>query len=244
MEYGIAILKSFTSERSALGITEMSDIVGISRSTTHRYVITLVELGYLEQDTHRKYRLAGNAARPGLNLLDTIRQRHPAKAILEDLRDETGCTVGMGLLDGTQVLYVHRIFSHNKGQFEADGNRAAGAHIPSYCTAMGKALLASLSDGEFHKLLSSMHLERFTPNTIMTRAALTASIEQSRKDKFAVGNEEYIEGARSFAVPIPDKSGTSTYAIELTSPADTYTLKQLVAFARRPVKRAAELISL
>jgi IclR family pca regulon transcriptional regulator len=243
MEYSIAVLESFTAERHTLGIAEMSVMIGISRSTTHRYAATLVELGYLEQDGHRKYRLARRAAQPGLSLLDTMRKKHHAQAILKDLRDETGCTVSMGLLDRAHVLYIYRTFSHQKGQFEADGNLTAGAHVPTYCTAIGKTLLGSLSDGEFRKLLSSMHLERLTPNTITTRASLTSSIEQCRKDRFAVSDEEYVKGARSFGVPIPDKSGTSIYAIELTSPVSAYTMKQLTVFARGPVKHAAELIS-
>lgn len=243
MEYGVAILESFTAKRHTLGIAEMSDIVGLCRSTTHRYASTLVGLGCLEQDSNRKYRLAARAAQPGLSLLNTMRKKHDAQTILEDLRDEMGCTVSIGLLDRARVLYVYRVFSHQKGQFDADGNLTAGAHVPAYCTAIGKALLASLSDGEYRNLLSSMHLKRLTPNTISTRALLTNSIEQCRKDRFAVSDEEYIKGARSFAVPIPDKSGTSIYAIELTSPAGSYTMKQLVAFVRRPVMHAAELIS-
>jgi response regulator of citrate/malate metabolism len=54
LERGLAILESFTPERSMLGIAEIADPLGMSRSTTHRYVITLVELGF--QSANRKYR--------------------------------------------------------------------------------------------------------------------------------------------------------------------------------------------
>ncbi len=54
LEYGVAILESFSSEHQTLGIADISEIVGISRSTTHRYAMTLVALGYLEQDSTRK----------------------------------------------------------------------------------------------------------------------------------------------------------------------------------------------
>src|ERR1700723_223939 len=58
LERGLAILECFTPERPLQGIAELADALGMSRSTTHRYVITLVALGYLRQGERRKYRLA------------------------------------------------------------------------------------------------------------------------------------------------------------------------------------------
>jgi DNA-binding IclR family transcriptional regulator len=89
LEYGVAILESFTASRPALRISELAGIVGISRSTTHRYATTLVELGYLEQDSKRRYRLTHNAARAGMAAISRVRQETPARAVLEDLRDQT-----------------------------------------------------------------------------------------------------------------------------------------------------------
>jgi DNA-binding MarR family transcriptional regulator len=57
LERGLAILGCFTPDRLVLGIANIADELGMSRSTTHRYVITLVALGYLEQGASRKYRL-------------------------------------------------------------------------------------------------------------------------------------------------------------------------------------------
>jgi IclR family pca regulon transcriptional regulator len=144
LEYGVAILESFTASRSALRISELADIVGISRSTTHRYATTLVELGYLVQDSKRRYRLTHNAARAGMAAISRVRQETPALAVLEDLRDQTQHTVSMGLLDGACALYVYRLHGHRAGQFEADGNVGVGARVPAHSTAVGKALLASL----------------------------------------------------------------------------------------------------
>ena len=57
LERGLAILSCFSGERPIRGIADLADELGMSRSTTHRYVVTLVALGYLEQDAQRKYRL-------------------------------------------------------------------------------------------------------------------------------------------------------------------------------------------
>src|SRR5258708_38071732 len=57
LERGLAILGCFTSEHPVMGIADIADELGMSRSTTHRYVTTLLALGYLEQGRSRKYRL-------------------------------------------------------------------------------------------------------------------------------------------------------------------------------------------
>jgi IclR family transcriptional regulator, pca regulon regulatory protein len=243
MEYGIAILECFTAERQTLGIADMADMLGRSRSTAHRYAITLVELGCLEQDNKRKYRLSHNAARPGMAVIDTVRLENPAWAILEDLREKTGCTVSMGVLDGARALYIYRLFAHGAGQFEADGDLGVGAHVPMHCTAIGKALLASLPKGEFSKLLSEMRLERSAPNTITTKTLLTEEIERVRKKRIAVSDGEHVKGARSIAVPVTGRSGAPTFAIEVTAPTGAYTMQDLLARVGPPLKQAAKQIS-
>src|SRR5258708_39327263 len=68
LERGLAILGAFTPERTALGISELALALGLTRSTTHRYVATLARLGYLYQDeSTRKYRLRPRPLRLGLS---------------------------------------------------------------------------------------------------------------------------------------------------------------------------------
>ena len=109
LEYGLALLETFTAQRPALGVSEIADLLQISRSTAHRYASTLVQLGWLQQDHKRRYQLTTIAANPGAAVLGEVRQTIRARSILEDLRDQTGHTVGLALLDGTDALYVHRL---------------------------------------------------------------------------------------------------------------------------------------
>lgn len=241
-EYGLAVLQAFTAERPTLGIADIADLTGLARSTTHRYAMTLVRHGYLEQDNKRKYRLARRAAQPGISFVDTIRLEHSALTILKDLRDQTGCTASMGLLSGTRVLYIYRLFSHGFGQYEADGDLGVGTYVPVYCTAVGKVLLASLSADDLRKRLLQISLKRVTPNTITSKALLTSAIDQAGRNGIATSDEEYIKGARSVAVRITDRSGPSALAIELTAPASAYTMEKFVASVGQPLKHAAGLI--
>ena len=86
LERGLAILSCFTAKRPVLGIADIADELGMSRSTTHRYVITLVALGYLEQGASRKYRLGLRVTDLGMSALNSTGLREHAHPYLEELR--------------------------------------------------------------------------------------------------------------------------------------------------------------
>lgn len=243
LEYGIAILESFSREYQALGIAEMADIVGISRSTTHRYAITLVALGYLEQDDKRKYRLSAQATGPGSAAIGAIRNAAPALMALKELRDEVGHTVSMGVLDGDRVLYVYRLLSHRTGQYAIDMDLGVGAHIPVYCTAMGKVLLASISDAQRRELLAGLELVPYGPRSVTAKSKLTAQLDRIRTREAVVSDEELFEGARSIAVLVPRPANEHPLALEVTVPSSAYSAKQLLAEIGPILKRTARTIS-
>src|ERR1700677_2691274 len=108
LERGLAILTCFTPDRPVLGIANIADELGMSRSTTHRYVITLVALGYLEQGASRKYRLGLKVTDLGMSALNATGLREHAHPYLEELRQRTSYTASLAVLGGAEVLYVER----------------------------------------------------------------------------------------------------------------------------------------
>jgi IclR family pca regulon transcriptional regulator len=243
LEYGVAILECYSGERQELGIAELADIVGISRSTTHRYAITLVELGFLEQDAKRKYRLARHAADAGRVVIGELRKQVPARAVLEELRDDIGHTVSMGVLDGERVIYVHRLPGHRPGQYAIDDGLGVGASVPVYCTALGKVLLASLSDAEQRELIASLKLEKHTPNTMVDRRKLAVALDQVSPRGVVVSDEEHRPGSRSIAALVPRPRSEHPLAIDVTVPSSAYTASRLVKEVGPRLKRAAKLLA-
>ncbi len=243
LEYGVAILESFSGGRQTLGIADIADVVGVSRSTTHRYAMTLVALGYLEQNSKRKYRLARHAADPGGAAIGAIRREVAARAVLEELREQTGHTVSMGVLNGARVIYVHRLLAHGVGQYSADHDLGVGAGIPAYCSALGKVLLASISDAERRELLETIKLEPRGPNTIEERDELAAELDRISTRGVVVSDEELFAGSRSIAALVPRPRSEHPAAIEVTVPSSAYTVEQLRKRIGPRLKRAAKLIS-
>src|SRR5947207_14384842 len=119
LERGLAVLSSFQSAQPLLGVSDLSRVVGLSRSTTHRYVATLAALGYLEQDADsRKYRLGPRVLDLGFSAINSMELREISVPHLQQLSDETGYTVNMGILDGTDVVYIERCRSSQQGRSE------------------------------------------------------------------------------------------------------------------------------
>jgi IclR family pca regulon transcriptional regulator len=244
LEYGLALLECFSAVRPACQISELADALEISRSTTHRYAQTLQALERLERDRRRRYRLAHLAAGPGLAAIGAIRRETPAaRRILEDLREQTGHTVSMATLDGTHALYLQRFFAHGVGQYAADLEHGVGAHVPLHCTAIGKALLASLTEPQQRAVIASLTLEEEGPNTVKTKRALAEELDRVRATGgIATCDEEQAWGVRSIAAAIPQSGRSRPLAVSVTVPTRRYTLSRMITMIGPQVRAAAERI--
>jgi IclR family pca regulon transcriptional regulator len=216
LERGLAILSAFSSARPLLGVSDLAREVGLSRSSAHRYIATLAALGYLEQDrATRRYRLGPRVLDLGFSAINSMELRQLASADLQDLSDATGHTVNMAVLDGIDVLYIERCRSSSRSQRDIDLNLHVGSKLPSYCTSMGKVLLADLPPVELEERLAQMDLARRGPNTITARARLREELARVRVEGVAVNNEELAYGLRSIAVGVRGADGNTVAAINL-----------------------------
>jgi IclR family transcriptional regulator, pca regulon regulatory protein len=246
LEYGLAMLECFTSQQGCAGVVDLAAALALGRSTAHRYASTLHALGYLEQDENRKYRLSTRALEPAIAALGMVRAYARAGGILADLREHVGHTVGLGALDGTRAVYVHRLHAHRSGQHAADLDLRAGASVPLHCTALGKALIASLADRERCGLIGELDLTRQGPRgprRIASRRALTAEVEKIRAHGLSLSDEEQAPGVRSLAVSAQPPGAPWPMAIDVTVPASDWTMGQLGRELGPPLSEAAARIS-
>jgi IclR family pca regulon transcriptional regulator len=239
-----AIQSTFASGRELLGISELARQLALSRSTVHRYVVTLAALGYLEQDgVTRRYRLGPRVLDLGFAAVNAMPLRELAAPHLQGLSDETGHTVNMAILDRTDILYVERCRSTGRGQREIDLDLHVGSRLPAYCTSMGKVLLAFRPDAERDALLARIDFAKRGPNTLTSRAALAAELRRVREDGVAVNNEELAFGLRSIAVPVRDSSGEVVAAINLAAHRSWVSMDDLLRRLGPSLRATASAIS-
>lgn len=228
LERGLAILGCFTPKRPVLGIADIADDLGMSRSTTHRYVITLVALGYLEQGASRKYRLGLRVTDLGMSALNSTGLREHAHPYLEELRQRTSYTTSLGVLEGTEILYVDRVRSFRRGQGAIDLSLHTGSRLPAYCTAMGKLLLANLPDAQQREQIAQVKLTKRAPNTITSKKALREELEEIKSAGFAVNDQELAADLYAIAAPVRNEARDVVAAVNLAAPAGMITLEELV----------------
>jgi IclR family pca regulon transcriptional regulator len=243
LQAGLAILNCFSAKQPVLGIAKLADELHMSRSTTHRYASTLVALGYLEQDQARRYRLAPRVADMGMSVLDSMALRGKAREHLRELREQTGRTASLAVLDGTQIRYVDRMRGWRRGQHAVDLDLGSGARVPAQCTAMGKVLLAYLPDREREQSIGELELTRRGPKSITSKKALRAELQRVREEGVALGDEELAPGVRTIAAPVIGPDGEVIAAVGIPVPADAYSLEELRKSLGPPVSAAAKRIS-
>lgn len=226
LERGLAILACFTADRPVVGIAEIAGELAMSRSTTHRYVSTLTALGFLEQDASRKYRLGLRVTDLGLSALSATGLREHAHPFLRELCRRTYYTASLGVLDGGEALYVDRVHSVRHTRHVAD--LAMGSRVPAHAGSMGKLLLACLSEPERGELLEGMTLSRLGPNTIVSRHALEAELEEIEREEFAVDDEELSAGVCSIAAPVRNAAREVVAAVTMEALCSAISLERFV----------------
>jgi len=163
VERALQILDLFNEQATELKITDISKQMGLSKSTLHSLLKTLQLHGYIDQNPENgKYRPGMKLVERGHFVVSTMDIRQKAKHWLTDLSERTGQTTHLGILDGREGVYIEKI----EGKLAAIAYSRIGRRLPVHATAIGKVLIAWLSDAELNTLLDGYEYTTFTPATL------------------------------------------------------------------------------
>jgi IclR family transcriptional regulator, pca regulon regulatory protein len=244
LERGLAVLCIFSPDRPALGISELARELGLTRSTTHRYVATLATLGFLEQDdVTRKYRLGPRVLDLGFSMLGSLGLREIAAPHLRRLTEATGHTSNLAIRDDTDVILIDRVRGRRGRYHHLEFSLHVGSRIPAYCSATGKALLAFLPRPDLERLLERIDLVQRGPRTLTGKKALLAELDQVRRTGIATNDEELESALRSIAAPIRSRSGEVVASVNVAVPWSPTTMSELVSRLGPAVRATADKIA-
>lgn len=214
-----AILRAFTHDRPVLHFSEIVEAVGLPKSTTHRLLLTLIDVGFMVQRQDGTYALGIGVFEVGSLAFANISLRAIAQPFVRQLMDETQETVHMGVLDGFEVVSLERASSPHSLRAEV----YVGKRAPLHCTAVGKAILAFVENDPWLQQFEARGLARFTAATITRADALRSELDAVRKRGFAVDNEEHEVGVRCVGAPIRDASGAVVGSLSISGPSARVT---------------------
>jgi len=212
VEKCFVIIDCLHAGRRLMTLDEITQATGYKKTTCFRLLKTLRNLGIVElSPATKKYQYGPRLAVIGLTALKNMNLRNTALPILQRLRDETGETVNLTILSGSEILYVERIMS----DYLVNVNVNIGDRLPVHCASMGKVVLAYLPEDRLETILSSISFEKKTDNTIISRSALIGELEQIRSKGYAINDEELEKGLRAVAAPIFNYTGEAFAATNI-----------------------------
>lgn len=209
------ILDCFTFDKPELSVSEVSDATGLHKSTAHRILVALKYSGFVEQSQETaKYSLGIKLFKLGHQAIARLNLPDIARPYLRALMEETEETVHLAVLDNEQVLYLDKV----EGAHALRMPSRVGRHIPTYCTSLGKAMLSCLDESEVRRILRGQPLMRYTDGAVTNLGELLGELKKTRKQGYAVDNEETEVGLRCVGAPIRDCMGEMVGAVSVAGP--------------------------
>jgi DNA-binding IclR family transcriptional regulator len=234
VERALDVLQCFTSQTPELTMSQISDRIGINKSTVHRLLLTLERNRFVERD------LSTGMYRPGLRLLQiaslAMEQnslRRIASPFLHGLCSEYRENVNLALLDGADVIYVDVAEGSQRVKLAA----APGQRLPAFSTASGKAILAFLPEERVRHILER-GMPHYTATTVSSLEQFFEDAVQIRERGFAISEQEFEEGINAIAAPICNQPIGS---ISIAGPAYRLTRERMLALGPRLLETARDI---
>jgi IclR family KDG regulon transcriptional repressor len=210
-----AILEEVARHREGIGLADLRRLVGLHNSTTFHLAKTMVALGYIRQEKETKrYRIGRPLFALAASALDEIEMVNVATPVLEELARQTGESSHFAVRMGDAIVVIAR--TGGPGAFQLTDR--VGVVRPAHCTALGKAILASLQPDQLARLIKRAGLKPSTEKSITEASILTREIEEIRRTGVAYDDGEFNLEVRCVAVPVSDFTGKTIGAIGVSGP--------------------------
>jgi IclR family acetate operon transcriptional repressor len=210
------LLQVAESPPPGLTLAACTSILGYSKPTTQRILRTLVSRSFLTYDEELGvYSLGVANVQLGSEYLSRLDLRKTALPEMRRLVETTGETAHLGVMTGTDVVYVELVDSPNPVRIFS----RVGAAVPAYATAIGKALLAFTDETQLDDHVPAEFTPR-TRNTHTSRVSLDDDLAMIRERGYAIDDEENRDGIRGYAAPIFDHTDVVVAAVSVGGPSD------------------------
>ncbi|MFI7635848.1 IclR family transcriptional regulator C-terminal domain-containing protein [Nonomuraea sp. NPDC049400] len=236
LERGLAVIKAFDHTRPQLTSTEVAKITGLDRAAARRFLLTLVDLGYVMTDG-RLYSLRPRILELGYAYLSSLSLPEVALPHMEQLVGEIHETCSLGVLDGNDVVFVARVPVKRLMTVPI----MVGSRFPAYPTSMGRVLLSGQSGQQLDDYLAAVELEPITEHTVTDPDRLRAIVREAGAQGWAIVDQEIDDGSRSIAVPVRDAAGRVLAALNVSMLAGRGSAEAMSDFLPAMRRAAAQI---
>ncbi len=225
-------------QREGARLVDITDAIGVSKSTAHQYLSTLVDLGYLKK-TDQEYTLGHKFLNHGINARKQYEITKVCRPPLENLVEETQEMAWVTVEEQGKAVYLDKVKGNRAVQTLAKVGTSAHLHYLS----SGKAMLACMSDEEVHEIIDRYGLPAKTEHSITDLDRLFEELEEIREQGYAVNNSEATPGVRAVGAPVM-VNGDIYGAIAVTGPENRLDEETLEETIVKPLLSATNEIEL
>lgn len=215
LEYALRIIEYVAFSDTPVTFKDVCSKFDLSKSTLHNILQTLLNMNYLTKDARTaEFSVGVRCFEVGNSYLMSDPFYEEAKDIVRNLSIETNETTHLGILEGTDVIYLYKFDTTQPFRLCSQVGRRRPAHM----TAIGKALLSSCPDEKLMSLYPEENLPTCTSRTISTRQELLRQIREIRETGVAYEEEESVPYIKCYATPVLDHYGVAIAAISIAMP--------------------------
>lgn len=236
VDRALTILQTF-SFYEELGVTEISKLIGLNKSTTYGLLSTLYEKGYVDKRLNGKYCLGLKLLEMGQYVQNRLDVRNIARPILEKLCEKYDETIHLVIFNRGEAYYIDKVESARS----IVNITQVGKKVSFHASSVGKAILAYLPE-EQQEVELSRPLKRYTPYTIIDPNKLREHLKEVKEKGYALDMEEIELGIRCVGAPIRNYTGNIIGAFSCSAPATRVSSEKLAQLIEE-VKDAALKIS-
>lgn len=225
-------LLALSSSNEYMGISELTEITGLSASTMHRILQELLECGFVSKDEQqKKYRIGFEAMVLAEHMEASNYLLEASKEEMRRLNELTQETVNLIALDGFQAIYIGKLEARNQIAMRSK----VGWKIPLYCTSGGKLLLAYQSETWLEDYLDTTPLQKHTDYTITDRDSLKRELQTVRHENFSVDNQEHNSDVICVAAPIFSRNHEIVATIGVAAPNYRFSLQKAISYKEQVI---------
>ncbi|WP_136799172.1 IclR family transcriptional regulator [Desulfosediminicola ganghwensis] len=228
----------FLLQKGEASFTEIHTTLGHPKSSTYKTISTLESLGFIrEVGESARYTLGLRLIELGAKAAAHVDMTTEARPLVKMLSNDTERTVHLGILDGTEVIYLLKENVHGSISIDTWAGKRVGVHS----TAMGKVLLAWKTEKEIDRILKGVDLVKLTPNTRVNAEEVKSGLQEVRKRGWATDDEENWKMVRCVSAPVRDNAGKVCAALSVSTLTDLDSYEQMLGITNKVIETAREL---
>ena len=203
VDRALDILDCFSFQNREMNLSDVVKKTGLNKTTAKRLISNLADRGFLQQDpVTKQYQLGMRLFELGGIVFSSFSLRQAAAHTLNQIQNETGSTVLLGMAIEDQLVYIDKREGLGPIRISSD----IGWRRPLHYGMLGMVLMAYLDPKDVKRVLKKTPLERHTPYSITDEAAFSLRLEQIRSQGCLVESQEAVEGVIGISAPIRDYS--------------------------------------